>query len=440
MSTYQQSTSIEYDLPFALGDIFRVAESGTTHQHLKNISSVIKIRGELNIEDFLKSMESLFKRQESFRTIIVHSEDFLQVRFRVFENKMPDITLFDRSKVDLKNALDEARGLASHIAQKKFSFDGSLLSRAFFFILPEKTFIVGIVTHHLISDVLSHPIMWQELMSLYSYHHKGTQYPPDHSVQYQDYVRERLNWQNGWKLTKDLEYWTSQMDEFSRRSKAIDVTESVSMAIPPPVLQLYTNDQPSFADKARHYRVTAAMLVLAYFTVVLACWGKEDTISFRIIRDERAFPRYAKLVGFLSTGRPLAINVRGNPTFEEIVARTKSSCIEMFLHPWTPDEVLLQCRNDKSSSLFNFIYEGNELSTFHGLEMEHFGLNVAREVSSRNIFAFIYRSDSILGIANCRPEYCFRANLILKNMHTLMQLSIKNINVRLDELIKLMTK
>ena len=200
--------------------------------------------------------------------------------------------------------------------------------------------------HHIVSDGWSVGVLMAELAALYgAFSRTQASSLPPLPLQFADFAawqRRLLSEEGG--LGDELAYWTARL------------------ADAPPVMDLPTDQPrpvvPSHRGASHPFEVPAevgrALLalgraggttpfttMLAAFAVLLQRWtGRNDVVVGTPVAG-RDRPELESLIGFFVNTVPLRMDLSGDPSFDEVVARVRETTLEAFEHGALPLERLV---------------------------------------------------------------------------------------------------
>ena len=182
--------------------------------HAYNLPIGIRLKGDLNIEIFEKSLNEIIKRHEILRTTfgliddqpkqLIHPECVIKI-------KIIDLSDYTGQELDIQlhnSVLKEVT--------KPFDLTKLPLIRAIVFKISddENVFILNI--HHIVTDGWSTTVIYRELSEFYNSYLKGDAGElPDLPIQYSDYAKWHLceNWNPAFE--EQFDYWKEQLDGIS---------------------------------------------------------------------------------------------------------------------------------------------------------------------------------------------------------------------------------
>ncbi|MBO9553562.1 amino acid adenylation domain-containing protein [Cellulomonas sp.] len=249
--------------------------------------------------------------------------------------------------VDVGDAPDPqaaAVGVATAQARTPFDLRTGPLMRVTLVRLAPARWVLAVAVHHIVADGWSMRVLFAEIAALYSAHARR-QEPAlvDLTVQYPDYAvwqRDRL----GTHLDGQLDYWTQQL-------AALPVLDLPTDRPRPPV-QTFTGATTTFtlpapAVAALRSLTTAAgatpfMGLLTVFGALLGRYAGTDDVVIGAPIAGRTRVELEPLIGFFVNTLVLRLDLSGDPTFSEALARTRRTALDAYAHQDVPFEKLVE--------------------------------------------------------------------------------------------------
>src|SRR6185369_1630565 len=309
-----------------------------------NIPYTLEITGSLDAAALETSLARIAERQESLRTSfrteagepvqVIH--DSVQIPFRKIDLSTLDSTLRET----------EARGIIAEDANRSFDLTRAPLLRATLLRLSENKHYLLINIHHIVSDRWSMGVLSQELASLYQATIKATVAQlPDLPLQYADYTVWQRDWLRGAALDQQLEYWKEQLKDVPPllelpTDRPRQATESFRGDV------AYLSLPRELSDKLNHLShkqgTTLFMTLLAGFQVLLSRYSGQDDVVVGTAIANRTNPDLENVIGFFLNTLPLRTRLEGDPSFTEILVRTKETALGAYAHQDVPFEKLVE--------------------------------------------------------------------------------------------------
>ncbi|HJX28187.1 MAG TPA: amino acid adenylation domain-containing protein, partial [Thermoanaerobaculia bacterium] len=242
--------------------------------------------------------------------------------------------------------LEEAHRLAREEALRPFDLGGGRLLRTALVRLGEAEQLLLLTMHHVISDGWSLRVLARELSALYEAGLEHRPSPlPELAIQYGDYAVWQRGWLRGEVLEAELAHWRARLAgappvldlPLDRPRPAVMSSRGASRALelPPGLL-------PSLQGLARRQGVTLFMAVLAAFQALLARISNTGDVSVGSPVAGRGQLQTEGLIGFFVNTLVLRTDLSGVPTFAELLARVRETCLAAYAHQDLPFEKLVE--------------------------------------------------------------------------------------------------
>lgn len=203
--------------------------------------------------------------------------------------------------------------------------------------------------HHLVHDGWGFNLFVDELCALYRAFAAGEPSPlPEPDVQFADFAAWQRSWLDGPDAEKQLAYWREQLD-------GVPYFLDLATDRPRTPRRRFTGDAPRFtvpgelADAVRalaaRERVPLFSVMLAAFEVLLAGWSGQDDFCVATGMAARTRPEVDGMFGMLVNTVALRADLRGDPTFRELLGRVRKTTFGALQHQDLPfDRVVAALR------------------------------------------------------------------------------------------------
>ncbi len=314
---------------------------------LYHVPKGLRLTGKLDMEALKRALNFLVERHEALRTSFATNDGIpMQV---VREVLTLDLPLIDLSHLEESEREDKARRVLGEEARRLFDLARGPLVRAHLLRLHEEEHILLVTMHHIITDGWSMNIFDNEFAALYEAFASGKPSPlPELAVQYPDYSLWHREWFQGDVYKSQLAYWKDQFKTL------------------PPVLELPADHQRPSLQAHRVFRGAKRRLSLSrdltrklkelcqkeestLFMVLLAAYqtllhrytGESDIVVGSPIAG-RCLAETEQLIGLFINALALRVDLSGNPTFRELIARVKEVALGAYAHQDLPFEMLVK--------------------------------------------------------------------------------------------------
>ncbi|MBH9643658.1 amino acid adenylation domain-containing protein [Burkholderia vietnamiensis] len=293
-----------------------------------NVSSALRFEGELDVERLRAAVSEICRRHEILRTTFP-AVDGLGVQ-RIAP---PAAVALDA--VDVASETDALERLAQQ-ADRPFDLAAGPLHRVALYRVDARLHVFGIVMHHIVSDAWSSGILLGELAALYA----GRSLP-ELAVQYADYAV----WQHERLASADTHR------ELALLSAALaDAPDVIALPTdrPRPAIQQFRGAVLPFRldrDRAGGLRALARasgtstyMVVLAAYALLLSRYSNQQDLVIGSPIANRRSSMTEPLIGFFANMLALRVDLSGNPSFGELLARVKRVALDAYSRQEIPFE------------------------------------------------------------------------------------------------------
>ena len=326
---------------------------------LHNILVAVHLKGWLNVAALQQTLNAVVRRHEILRTT-----------FTLIDGQPMQVVVSTQSlplpQIDLRPVPEAQREaqvlhLATAEVQRLFDLAAGPLLRVTLLLLCEAEHVVLLTMHHIIADGWSLELFIREVVALYAACVRGTPAVlPDLTIQYADFAHWQRQWLQGEVLETQLAYWQQQL------------------AGAPPLLALPA-DRPRPAVRTSHggrqaccfpgalsaalkalsrrAEVTLFMVVLAAFKIMLRYATRCDDIVVGTDVANRTRAETEALIGFFVNQLVLRSDLRGNPTFRELLRQVRTMTLAAYDHQELPFEMLVAALQQQRSLQYAPVFQ-----------------------------------------------------------------------------------
>ena len=330
---------------------------GFTH----NGARAYRLAGQVDSAALERALSRIVERHEILRTVyIMHGRE---PRQQMLEEWSVSLPLVDLTAVAAEAREEELRRRMRALSREPFDLAADLMLRSTLFRLAPDEHILLLRLHHIAFDAFSDRIFAAELSSLYTAFVAGDELQlPELPIQYADFAVWQRSYLSGPRLAELIDYWRGALNDA------------------PPVLRLPTDGPrqlpqrhegrhwqislpgtlvPRIAEVGRSQGATSYMVLLAAFAVLLyRITGQDDVVVGTPIAN-RGQVELQSLVGFFSNTAALRIRLDGNPTFREVVARTRETAVGAYAHQDMPFERVVEELHVPRDPRYNPVFQVN---------------------------------------------------------------------------------
>jgi amino acid adenylation domain-containing protein len=310
-----------------------------------NMPNGFRLHGPLDLTALENSFNEVIKRHEGLRTTFaVREGEPLQLIHPELKIRI-EVTLLDHLTGEERE--NRLQALASAEAIKPFDLSRPPLIRVSLFKLSDAEHVLIINPHHIVADGLSIGLLLKELDTFYrAFTERRDPAPPDLSVQYGDFAMwQRELMANEAAYAGQLEFWQKQL------GGTLPVLE-LPADRPRPALQsfngsnVFFNISTAVAEDLKSLGArqgcTFFMTVLAAFQVLLHRYSGAEDIVIGTPFAARTSDELQPLIGNFLNMTALRCNLSGDPTFIDLLRRSRDTTLSAFSNGELPFEAMIK--------------------------------------------------------------------------------------------------
>jgi amino acid adenylation domain-containing protein len=392
---------------------------GTAAYH---IPEAFLIKGALNVALLERAFNEIVRRHEVLRTT------FNAVNGLPSQNILKSLKL-SLPLIDLRSLGDSQRDghilrLASEQARRPFDLERGPLLRPVLAQVEDRTYVLFITMHHIISDGWSLNLMTEEIAAIYGAAIEGRPATlPPLPVQYADFAIWERESMQGDLMKAQMDYWRQKL---GNNLLPLDLQTDHPR---PPVQTLkgafkLFSLSPSLAGRinalcAEEGTTLFLALMSAFSAVLHRCSGQEDfTVGTPVAN--RNLDETKQLIGFFVNSLILRLDFGGNPTYREVLRRVTQVALEGYDNQDLPFDKLveaLQLERDLSraplhQAIFAIQNSPKGAISLPGITMSPLRLEVELAASRSDLSLFVWDENDSLGGALEYSTELFKATTI----------------------------
>ena len=346
-----------------------------------NRCDVYRVRGNLDARVLTASLEKTVERHSILRTTY-HSRDgepFQIIRppapFRLDKLDLRDLPSSDRMRRAIAAAGEEAR--------RQFDLSRDPMLRARLIRLEHDDHVLVLTMHHIASDGWSSEIILGELGAHYAVA-VGTTSDAllPMPLQYADFAASQFRKTQESVFDESLGWWRGQL-----------AAAPTLLALPTdrerPSVQNFQGSAETFVlpkeicDRlgaiAREHRATLFMALLSAFYTLLHRYSGADDIVVGTPIAGRMRKETEGIVGLFVNMLGMRGDLSGNPTFRELLQRTRRTAIDAFAHQEVPFEKVVEALHPQRNLSYAPVFQTTfQLRNYPLKEMRFAGLSVEK--------------------------------------------------------------
>lgn len=322
-----------------------------------NMSMTMLLSGALDINVLERSLSTLVDRHEALRTnfqmvndslvqVVAETADFrMTVEDYSLEGKVSPVEPKTQPETQPKTQ-PEIEEWISRATQRPFNLEKDPLFRVKLLRLSSAQHVLQITMHHIISDAWSMGVFKKELSTLYKAFKQGDPSPLEPlQIQYADFADWQRDYLSGDRLKTHLDYWRQKLE-------GIPPLLALPTDRPRPAIQTFKGKTTRFMLSAeltqqlkalsQQSQSTLFMTLLSAFSILLARYTHSEDIVIGSPIANRQQRELEPLIGCFVNTLVLRAQLKGNPTFEEVLAQVRQTALEAYERQDLPFERLVE--------------------------------------------------------------------------------------------------
>jgi amino acid adenylation domain-containing protein/thioester reductase-like protein len=302
------------------------------------------IDGALALGALDTALTALVARHEALRTTFP-IVDGARVQ-RVAPPSVPAVTHVDLTGLPVAERAETLRAWSAREARTPADLACGPLFRAGVVRVSEHEHMLSFGLHHIVADGWSMRVMAEDLAALYDAARTG--HPaglPPLEVQLADWVHWQGRLLDGGEREAMIAFWQGSLagvphllalpTDRTRPAVPTYAGDTVPMIIAPDLGRRLT-------ELARAEGATTFMALFAAIAVVLGRHASQDDFALGSPVANRGARELERSVGFFNNMLPLRADLRGDPPFRELLARTRDHALGAYEHPSLPLAEIIQ--------------------------------------------------------------------------------------------------
>jgi amino acid adenylation domain-containing protein len=314
-----------------------------------NISGVIPMAHNIDIDALKKTLTHMMERHEGFRTTF-KLVDGQPVQVVVKHVKVP-FRVVDLSSMDPGEKQRQRNLLVEEETGTPFSLDTVPLFRSTLIKLADRRWELVYNTHHIISDGWSMEILKNEFSRFYEGYSSGqTAAHQPLKVQYKDFTAWHLEKLSNPALKeKSHAFWQKKLEQgMDRFELPVDFEDNRGEREGAAYDYMIPNQVKDGLNRlARDNNTTLFTVMFAAYNILFARFSGQKDILCSIINAGREHDSLQQVVGYFINSIPILTHVDDEETFSDLLTRVKTDILEVFECQSYPFELVLEDLNMK---------------------------------------------------------------------------------------------
>jgi amino acid adenylation domain-containing protein len=302
------------------------------HPQSTTYNEMITVRkdGRFDIEAFRRAFNELISRYESWRTAFrIVDDEPQQIVERSPGYELPLLDLSDRP---FDEAERDAADLAAADTRPPYDLAAGHLIRPRLVRLAPDHHRLYLGLHHLIFDgVTLQRVLLPDLVALYDAFAAGAESPlSEPPLQYVDYAEWERDWVAGPAVAARIERCRSRLGNLATVELPLDHPRPSRPhrggGMVPIIIErdLVTR----LRQLGQRHGASLFQVLAAAYSWWLHCYAGRDEVTFATMCDLRQRPELTSLVGYCLSPVVLRGDLSGEPTFIELIARTRTEALD----------------------------------------------------------------------------------------------------------------
>jgi amino acid adenylation domain-containing protein len=324
-----------------------------------HFQATLRLRGDLDVTALERSLEEIVRRHEILRTT------FPAVDGRPIQSIHPaaplHLPLIDFEALGAQEPEAAAQGFIEDELRQPFDLTRLPLVRWTLLRLRAREHILLHVEHHLVHDGWSLNVLLGEIAALYRAFAAGRPSPlPEPEIQFADFAHRQRRWLKTGVAEGQIAYW-------KRRLAGCPVLLDLPRDHPRPAVQRYRGtacriELPSslcavLRGFSRREGVTLFMTLLAALQTLLRRYSGQDDFCIGSGIANRRWRETEGMIGMVINTVALRADLSGNPTFRELLARTRRTTLEAYDHQDVPFDSVVEALQPARDLSHNPIFQ-----------------------------------------------------------------------------------
>lgn len=283
-----------------------------------NITQVVMVEDNLDVERVKESFDLLIKRHEALRTSF-ELQDGLIVQ-RIHDSVEDNFTYREAEEADIDEIIDQFI--------VPFELDKAPLLRTCVVRTEQQNYYIILDIHHIISDGTSFGILMKEFTQIYS-----NEKLSEHRLNYKDYAVWQETNKNSEKIMKQKEYW---LKEFGSHMLLFDMPTDYKR----PFKQQFEGNSVRFSinteltshlkNLSRVTNTTLYMVLLSAFNLFIHKYANQEEIIIGTVTSGRNLDSLQDVVGMFVNTLAIRSKLYEEESFTDYLLRIKDTSLEAF--------------------------------------------------------------------------------------------------------------
>src|ERR687887_203124 len=323
-----------------------------------NVARAFRVTGRVDLAALERAFADVVRRHEILRTVFTVDETGpLQ---KVLPQGQARLAVDDLRSLPEDRRQAEALRRAEETIRAPYDLERGPLVRLQLVRLADEDHLLVLGLHHTCADGWSRPIFWRDLAAYYNAHLTGRPAEvPELPLQFGDFAVWQRRLVESPEFEPHLDYWIERLRGLQPLELVTDrprpttptfESDSITTALEREVLD-------GLRALAERSNATLLIVLLAAFKAVLARHTGQSEIVIGTATAGRPMQELAPLIGPFINILVLRTDVSGDPTFAELLERTKQTTVEAWQHRSVPFEQVVGAVQPERDPSRNPLYQ-----------------------------------------------------------------------------------
>ncbi len=299
---------------------YKFFDDNFINPHHWNRQFSFDVEKKISLKALEKSFTQVLSHHDALRVYFLQKKtgEWVQVSSPIDET-VKIVFKHDLSKLSSSEQQAKMRLLIEQVHQD-IRTDRAPLIRAIYFKIGKKSGHIVIVSHHLLLDMISSRIVFEDLMKCYEYRGRGlTCKLPKKTSSLKQWTEYLSNYSNNGNFQSALEYWGNFplksapvvpiSPNFNDRNNTEESAKTITLKLPLTTTTSLLKDLPS----SKGYKIQD--LLLTALLAVTKSWTHDDALTVNICGHGRSSGQadinLSRTVGWVNTVFPVRLNASG---------------------------------------------------------------------------------------------------------------------------------
>lgn len=317
---------------------FWIVDQLKPNSNVFNTSAAIRMQGRLKLDALQQALSEIVGRHESLRaTFTLVDGQPVQSFDEAWTLKLPRTSLHDVKEKDREGT---GRRLVQQEASRPFDLVRGPLFRVRLFSLTKTEHVFLFTVHHIVADGWSVGLLIRELAVFYEAFASGRPSPlPEPQIQFGDFAVWERGYLNDELIERQLEYWKRQLGGQLPQLALPTDRERTSLTSDNGATYRFRISSSSLhvcRELCRRENTTLYTFLLAAYAALLYRYTGQADVVIGSPTANRPHPDTEDLVGCFINTLLMRIDLSGNPTFAELLARVRETTLDAFANQDVP--------------------------------------------------------------------------------------------------------